>query len=124
MCFTICLFISPDLDGHRAPKNGSLTLRGRHISSLLGSSTARWLPLGTRALITAVLLLVESIFRLVLIFFPREVRHIYRYRRAKVMNQFKAFLTGMKGGALCSCDCETGDIKVGNAGFGVLGLGC
>jgi hypothetical protein len=21
MCFTICLFISPDLDGHRAPKN-------------------------------------------------------------------------------------------------------
>ena len=27
ICFTICLFISPDLDGHRAPKNGSLTLR-------------------------------------------------------------------------------------------------
>jgi hypothetical protein len=24
--FTICLFISPDLDGHRAPKNGSFTL--------------------------------------------------------------------------------------------------
>jgi hypothetical protein len=27
ICFTICLFISPDLDGHSAPKNGSLTLR-------------------------------------------------------------------------------------------------
>jgi hypothetical protein len=32
ICFTICLFISPDLDGDRfhdraAPKNGSLTLR-------------------------------------------------------------------------------------------------
>ena len=25
VCFTVCLFISPDLDGHRAPKNGSLT---------------------------------------------------------------------------------------------------
>ena len=24
ICFTICLFISPDLDGHRAPKNGSV----------------------------------------------------------------------------------------------------
>ena len=24
---TQCLFISPDLDGYRAPKNGSLTLR-------------------------------------------------------------------------------------------------
>ena len=24
--FTICLFISPDLDGHRAPKNRALTL--------------------------------------------------------------------------------------------------
>jgi len=23
ICFTICLFISPDLDGYRAPKNGS-----------------------------------------------------------------------------------------------------
>jgi hypothetical protein len=28
ICFTICLFISPDFDGHRAFKNGSLTLRG------------------------------------------------------------------------------------------------
>ena len=24
ICFTICLFISPDLDGHRAPKKGHL----------------------------------------------------------------------------------------------------
>ena len=31
ICFTICLFISPDLDGHRAPKNGSLTLRDQTI---------------------------------------------------------------------------------------------
>ena len=27
ICFTICLFISPDLDGHRAPKNESFTPR-------------------------------------------------------------------------------------------------
>ena len=27
ICFTICLFISPDLDGHRAPKTKALTLR-------------------------------------------------------------------------------------------------
>ena len=32
ICFTICLFISSDSDGHRAPKNGSLTLRDQYIS--------------------------------------------------------------------------------------------
>jgi hypothetical protein len=31
--FTICLFISPDLDGHRAPKNESFT--GLQISMLM-----------------------------------------------------------------------------------------
>jgi hypothetical protein len=29
ICFTICLFISPDLDGHRAPKNGPNSTNGQ-----------------------------------------------------------------------------------------------
>ena len=28
VCFTVCLFIRPNSDGHRAPNKGSLTLRG------------------------------------------------------------------------------------------------
>jgi len=33
ICFTICLFISPDLDGHSAPQNGS-TIRFKKVMSL------------------------------------------------------------------------------------------
>jgi hypothetical protein len=33
VCFTICLFISPDLDGHRAPKNDMFACLFRHFRS-------------------------------------------------------------------------------------------
>ena len=42
ICFTICLFISPDLDGHRAPKNDDFNTTGaRPLPSLRFRSTPR-----------------------------------------------------------------------------------
>ena len=42
VCFMICLFISPDLDGHRAPKNGSLTLRDQYRSHIPNTKPPRY----------------------------------------------------------------------------------
>jgi len=41
ICFAICLFISPDLDGHRAPKNSPLFRVSHDIVSVTRSAPSR-----------------------------------------------------------------------------------